>query len=203
MKSWVIGLLLLSFHCTAFSAWVHLELGATNFGAINTDNVASTYNIVDTQYEHLLNTLDDLIKRRGMVGLFILNDVVLEDLLHVKKHLKVHLATSYPQHRIKIKFLIGHFFDLDLPRADSIHLKNPPWAFFNDLPKHKKFLTNCANRSSEGFIIITYFKQHIIEHAKEMHLDCQILNKDYRPHKYTNGLIDSRFGNVVEFLIKS
>lgn len=189
------------------AAWSHIELGAANYG---TNVHGDTYhkvkgNLSEHQHDLLFKTLDNLISRKGEVGVLYINDLQKVDVEFTIEKLNNYIKESYPNSQIELKELVGNFFKIDLPQVDSIHLKNPEYWFFLDanIYDNRYFMRSCANSAKEGLTLVTYYKKALLSRIKDYGVGYKILNESYDSYTHADGEKMDGFGNVVEFLIKS
>lgn len=188
-----------------FCAWTHIELGAANYGlSLDADKTYPIKNLHAHQHELLFYTLNNLIKNRGDEGTFIINDLKELDVVFTGIQLRNYIDKNYPKSKIKIEYLIGDYFNVKLPPATSIHLKNPDYSFFEAIQKNqKKFLARCADHTPEGLMFVTYYKIPLLQQIKKSKIGYKVIHQNFHPYKHADGKIINHYGNVVAFSIKS
>lgn len=152
-------LFLLVSSLSSLSAWVHLELGAGNYGQdghtkasqamtvlMKFKEVTSARNYIDDleevgrgdykpeeQYRVLFWTLDELVRRYGEVGTFYVNDLYEEYATFATQKL-VEYAKSKGYDSIVIEAMPGDYEQMDCNNVkySTVHLKNPDVSFYNN-----------------------------------------------------------------------
>lgn len=187
--------------------WKHIELGAANYGTnINADSSyqAKTSNPA-LQFELLFQTVDILISTKGLKGTLYINDYHSDDVDYCIALTEQYLTKQHPEHKITLEPLAGDFFIIDIPKVDSIHLKNPEYFFFQKLDE-KAFSNRLAyfsTQSKEGLSLITYFKSPLIHRLKETNVGCKIQTNLYTQYRHVDGNSIMRYGETFNFLVLS
>lgn len=187
--------------------WTHIELGAANY-AENPDG-DSTHEAKNgcskSQYSLLFSTIDRLIQKKGKSGIFYVNDLQEEDVNYTIKQLEQYIRQQYLTHDIEVKPLTGDFFKIDLPKVDSMHLKNPEYWFFTnlDIKENSNRLSLFADCTREGLTLVTYYKRPFLHRLENLGVGYKIRNPNYSPYIHADGTIISSCGNTIEFIIKS
>lgn len=139
-----------------FDGWLHLELGAGNYGQTgitNNKNIFTNFEDVskylnqsvmatdpEKQYALLFWTLDVLVNRYGKNGVFHINDLYLIDALYAAKHLKDY-AKKNAYDSLIIEVIPGDYSKIDSiltlqkfgkAKYSSVHLKNPEIYFYRE-----------------------------------------------------------------------
>lgn len=187
-------------------SWSHVELGAANYGtSLTADTSYPCKKISSKQHKILFDTVDNLILQKGKKGVIYINDLEKRNVSFTIHKLKRYLMEKYPDNEITLIPLVGNFFEIAIPKVDSIHLKNPEdWFFFNlDDEDKKNRLAYFADQAREGLTLITYFKTHFLYRLAQLGVGYQLMNDDYQPYLHMDGEVIMECGNVVEFLIKS
>ena len=187
--------------------WTHIELGAANYG----ENVKADLSHISlgspgqNQFELLFRTIENLIQKKGKKGAFYVNDLHETDVVYTIAHLDKYMTKYHPDSEIEFKPLIGDFFKIDLPKVDSIHLKNPEFYFFTDLDKeeNKNRLIYFADCSKENLTLTTYYTKELLVRIENLGIGYKILNDNYSSYIHADGLVIKNMGSVIEFSIKS
>ncbi len=168
-------LFLFSFHLLySFDGWLHLELGAGNYGEKGDPQDHRTTRPFDpfVQYRVLFNTVDQLIERYGPSGIIVLNDSNIHSLRYAAEQLRLYNEIR-GYDRIEIDTIRGNYFNLNPKNLlesysrktfDTIHLKNPDQNFFGvtarrpllgekSRAKTREDLQKIANFGTEGLYL--------------------------------------------------
>lgn len=186
--------------------WSHVELGAANYGPHLTADASNPCKKMGAnQHKLLFDTVDNLILQKGQNGLIYINDLEKRNVSFTIYKLKIYLMKKYPNNKIFLMPLVGDFFEIDIPKVDSIHLKNPEdWFFFNlDDEDKKNRLAYFSERAREGLTLVTYFKTHFLYRLEQLGVGYKLINEDYQPYLHIDGNAVRQHGNVVEFLVMS
>jgi hypothetical protein len=189
--------------------WSHVELGAANYGEnVHADSShISNGKIGKDQHNILFHTIDELIKNKGKNGIVYINDLEKEMVTYTINKLKKYILQKYPVNEIVLKPLVGDFFEIDIPKVTSIHLKNPEDWFFKSLfgkdESKKKRLEYFADHSKEGLTLVTYYTKYFLHGVNMLGVGYKVLNSNYLPYIHTDGSIITKMGNVMQFSIKS
>ena len=193
--------------------WHHIELGASNYGEDPEQNKqhpgadqSHFSNVTDpNQHQLLFKTVDTLIATKGIQGVFYLNDLTEKDVAYTKAALTAYLAEKYPEHEIYLLALVGDFFKINLPKVDSIHLKNPEYFFFKELDKrvNQTRLKYFSNQAKEAFTLVTYYYWPLIHRLKSLGVACKIINRDCSPYIHVDGAVIDKYGPTFEFVIRT
>jgi hypothetical protein len=208
-KIWIIFFLIplffFWFSTNKFEGWTHLELGAGNYGQdghtqtalqktilMKFSYVSNIKNFIEDleakgegdykaeqQYGVLFTTLDELVKRRGPVGVFHVNDLYPEYVDFAVQKLKIY-AQQKGYDSVIIAGIPGDYEKIDAKKYlskygrkkyDSIHLKNPEISFFHDQmngdhlhtsdqvrQSTRTLLQHLANLSENGLYFFTLYE---------------------------------------------
>lgn len=208
-------------------SWIHLELGAGNYGKTGGHNKRNMEQKFDPniQYKVLFETLDQLIERYGPAGVFQINDIE-QAYMEYAVHKLQEYAEIQGYDRLVIEGCPGDYFTINfMPylnkygryKYDSLHLKNPEGtiyrghkknaaAFVKNRQEARDKLQKVANYSKEGLYFFTLYhgnffpeveKQEFAEQGIFYHETDQWEAVDYY-HPNGNSIVDGRV-----FLIKS
>ncbi|NGX26843.1 MAG: hypothetical protein K940chlam6_00768 [Chlamydiae bacterium] len=116
-----------------FDGWIHLELGAGNYGEFGGHSRKKGRFNPEVQYAVLFWTLDELVNRFGEVGVMLINDRKAADIEYAAEKLREYALQKGYSH-ISVITAPGDYtstnFSSQLAQYereyyDSIHLKNP------------------------------------------------------------------------------
>lgn len=162
--------ILLLFLQAELEAWTHLELGAGNYGkdgysqesqirVIQKLSVSDKPHYVDRlpekgygnydpydQYAVLFWTLDQLVKRYGEEGIFIVNDIHPSYAEEAKTQLQKYSELK-GYNKISIEALAIDYLKIG-SLYDTVHLKNPEVSLFNDKMDGDNFSATEASRQA-------------------------------------------------------
>ncbi len=161
----------------SFDGWIHLELGAGNYGQNGSCYKQRGTKKFDpnVQYKVLFWTVDELIERNGPLGVIQINDINKEFMIYTVEKLQEY-AENQGYDRLIIEGCSGDYFATDFPSSiskydrkkyDSIHLKNPEGRIYSGSGRLKnpgerrqvarKNLQKVANFSKEGLYFFTLY----------------------------------------------
>lgn len=187
--------------------WTHIELGAANYAEDpgRDPSYRRKNECHKDQYKLLFDTIDELIQKKGKEGIFYVNDLREKDVGFTIYQLEQYIMQQCPDAKIELKPLIGNFFYIDLPKVDSIHLKNPEYDFFEALDDQEKRerLAYFANCSKEGLTFVTYYKRPLLNRLNRLKIGYKICNANDSLYIHADGQVVTTFGNTIKFNIKS
>lgn len=170
---------------TNFEGWTHLELGSGNYGQRTRTKKwipKKTPDLTEMdlyialldednwgQYGVLYWTLDELIDRYGLKGVFHVNDRTAPVANYTASMLQKY-ADKQGYDQVIIEPMVGDYKNLNpqkcltkfgLKKYDSVHLKNPePSLYRKTLPSDRvatrRLFQRLANLSHEGFFLFFY-----------------------------------------------
>lgn len=153
-----------------FDGWIHLELGAGNYGEFGGQSRKKGHYNPEMQYAILFWTLDELVTRFGEVGIMFINDLKAADTEYAAEKLREYALQKGYSHISVIAaagdYTSTNFFSqlahYEREYYDSIHLKNPEGHFYGrrrnqDFPrklqKTREILQRLANFCQEGLYL--------------------------------------------------
>lgn len=190
-----------------FKPWSHIELGAANYG--NNPYADPSYSgsgtLGNNQFDLLFATIDQLIKTKGNQGIFYINDRHDIAVNFTVEHLTTYLTENHPNNKIRLIALPGDFFSIELPMVDSIHLKNPETWFFRALDNeiYQTRMQYFAEHAKEGLTLVTYFKHYFLPRVERLGIGFKVVNDNYCAYVHADGMAITKYGNNVEFNVKS
>ncbi|MBI3237113.1 MAG: hypothetical protein HYZ48_05395 [Chlamydiales bacterium] len=192
-----------------FNGWTHLELGAGNYGPdghtkasqsmtvlLKIEDISDAKNYIDEleevgrgdykpedQYGILFETLDELVRRYGEIGVFHVNDLYEEYAIFATQKL-IEYAMKKGYDSIIIESVPGDYQLIDSERTlspygkvkySSAHLKNPEASFYHDrmdgehffaseksCEKTRFILKNLASLSENGLYLFILYHNNFI-----------------------------------------
>lgn len=159
----ILPFLALSLTLFSFDGWVHLELGAANYGPPNKRNKTNSKD----QLYLLFWTAEQLVEKFGPKGVICVNDLEFDITQWAVDELDKFL-TENAYHQIETRNFSGDYTKLDFTSFireygkelfDSIHLKNPEANFFGksftkqSRQSTRKMLKQIANQGTEGLFL--------------------------------------------------
>lgn len=177
--------------------WVHLELGAANYGLKGTfklDNLDARGGH-EKQFQPLYQTIDELINKQGPNGTIFLNDIDEKDCQYTCQRLRDYITKTYPASAIQVKYIVKDYqlinipHDLERTQIESIHLKNPGNNQIEDDLLSPDWMKKMLDYSKTGFTIVTHksgtMQRCLLESGKKGEGMGLRYEKSTQPSKYT------------------
>jgi hypothetical protein len=143
--------------------WVHLELGAANYGE---NGYSKRHGGHDSQFLPLYHTIDELIQTHGpnTPGIFYVNDFYEDACKYSCGRLRDYISKTYPETKIQLASIVKDYFEIDIladcgvEKVDSIHLKNPERYQLLYVCTRPNWLLKMSEGSRSLFTLITGYR---------------------------------------------
>ncbi len=162
----------------AENPWVHIELGAGNYGPKGGEGVKAG----PDQYLNLYRALESMIRTKGESGVIYINDYDRTAADFAASQLR-NYCKKHNYSEIEVRVLVGDYTTLALPQADTIHLRYPEPSLFSDPVKMSPVLQRIANHAKQGLEVTTYAENFFNEYQNR---GLRIKITDRNPLPYLN-----------------
>lgn len=146
--------------------WIHLELGAANYGVEGFVN-GKCRGGHENQLLPLYHTIDELVQTHGpnTPGIFYVNDLRQDACDYACERLRGYILKEYPKTAIRVASIAKNYFELDVlqdchvAKLDSIHFKNPEKRHLANAVSNFKWLLAMSQSSFSSLTLVSGYQE--------------------------------------------